>query len=157
MAILSSLPPVIRVPLAGIVTWLAPGLGHILIGDRVRGLILMITITLTFWTGVAVGGVCDTVDPANQKIAFMGQSCAGGHMIIAWAWGASLGRGVDAPHYTRAHWLSAETGVVYAGIAGLLNILVILDVLARADAEPAPQGGRDSKKRTAAQPGVPPS
>ena len=31
------------------------------------------------------------------------------------------------------HWLPADVGVHYTGVAGLLNLLVILDAVARAD------------------------
>ena len=36
-----------------------------------------------------------------------------------------------------AHWSSNETAVVYTGVAGLLNLLIILDALSRADVVPA--------------------
>ena len=139
MSAASEITPVIRVPLAGLLAWVVPGLGHLLIGERARGLICLLVIGVTFWGGVAIGGVCESVDPASRKAWFMAQSCTGVHALAAYAWGQRLGRGDDAPPETRAHWMSAETGVVYCGVAGLLNILVILDALARADVvAPAP-------------------
>lgn len=134
VAVGSELNPVVRVPLAGLLAWAVPGLGHIFVGERTRGLICLCTIAATFWGGVAIGGVCDSVDPAARTAWFMAQSCTGVHALAAYAWGQRLGRGQDAPPETRAHWMSSETGVVYGGVAGLLNILLILDVLARADA-----------------------
>ncbi len=142
MAAESELNPVVRVPLAGLLAWAVPGLGHLFIGERVRGLIYLVTITVTFWSGVAIGGVCDTVNHRERKAWFMAQSCTGIHALGAHLWGQRLGRGEDAPLEVKAHWMSAETGVVYAGVAGLLNILVILDALARADVRvPVRSGG----------------
>jgi hypothetical protein len=130
----SEITPVVRVPLAGLLAWAVPGLGHVFIGQRVRGLIFLITIAVTFWGGVAIGGVCESVDPKARTAWFMAQSCTGAHALAVYAWGERLGRGDQAPPRTRAPWMSAETGIVYCGVAGLLNILVILDALARADA-----------------------
>ena len=129
----SELSPVVRVPLAGLLAWLVPGLGHLFIGERARGLIYMVTIAVTFWGGVAIGGVCDTVNPQERTAWFMAQSCTGVHALATHFWGKRIGRGENAPPETKAHWQSAETAVVYSGVAGLLNILVILDALARAD------------------------
>lgn len=133
MAAGGSLPPVVRVPVAGFLAWLVPGLGHIFVGDRVRGIIFLVTIAVTFWTGVAIGGVADSVQPQERKTWFMAQSCTGLHALAAYAWGERVGRGEDEPLEARAHWLSMETGVVYCGISGLLNVLIIIDALSRAD------------------------
>ncbi len=135
MPVGTDLNPVIRVPIVGLLAWIVPGLGHFFIGERVRGLIYLVTITVTFWGGVAIGGVCDTVNRQERTAWFMAQSCTGVYALTAHFWGQHLGRGDKdkLPPECRAHWMSAETGVVYAGVAGLLNILVILDALARAD------------------------
>ena len=133
----SEMNPAVRVPLAGFLAWIVPGLGHLFIGERARGLIYMVTIAVTFWGGVAIGGVCDTVDRQERTAWFMAQSCTGVHALVPHFWGERLGRASNAPLAIKAHWLSAETGVVYSGVAGLLNILVILDVLARADVGPS--------------------
>ena len=39
----------LRVPIAGILAWIVPGLGHIFLGHRGRGLVFLVTITATFW------------------------------------------------------------------------------------------------------------
>ena len=69
--------------LAAILAWLVPGLGHIYIGRRVRGIIILVTIAATFWTGVAFGGVM-TVDYQNQRWWFTAQMCTGIHGLVGW-------------------------------------------------------------------------
>src|SRR3990172_10486299 len=71
--------------IAGFLAWLVPGLGHIYLGHRVRGLVCLVTITLTFWTGVAIGGVQATVDPHERTLWFMAQLCSGGNTLAAYA------------------------------------------------------------------------
>ncbi|MHC4091766.1 MAG: DUF6677 family protein [Planctomycetota bacterium] len=134
MALGSGLHPVVRVPVAGLLAWIVPGLGHLFIGERARGLIYLIAITVTFWGGIAIGGVRDTVNPRARTAWFMAQTCTGVNCLVAYNWGEQIRRDPEAPVSTRAHHRSADTAVVYTGIAGLLNLLAILDALVRADA-----------------------
>lgn len=124
-----------RAAAAGLLGWVVPGLGHIFIGDRVRGVICMAAIVLTFWTGVAIGGVRGTVDPRERSLWFMAQLCTGANAGIAYVirentstGDARIDRAAPPPS-----WVSAEIGVHYTGVAGLLNILIILDAIARAE------------------------
>jgi len=134
---------VVRTVMAGFLTWLLPGLGHLYLGQRQRGLVFLITIALTFWGGVAIGGVRGTIHPAQRPAWFIAQLCAGGHTLTAYAIHSAMPGGLtrmdpvsrDWPYV--GHWLSVEIGVVYAAVAGLLNVLVILDALVRADQAPA--------------------
>lgn len=124
-----------RVPIAGFLAWLVPGLGHLYLGERGRGLVFLVTVTATFWTGVAIGGVNGTVNPHERRLWFMAQICNGGSTLAAYglrqrvpARAAPAGDALEVPH-----WLSVEVGVHYTGVAGLLNLLVILDAIVRAD------------------------
>ena len=119
-----------KVATAGALSWLLPGAGHIFLGDRKRGAILFIVITATFWTGVAIGGVQSTVQPQKHKLWFMGQVCCGAHTLITYFWGRAGNQ--SGPDPSTSH-ISEDVAVVYTGIAGMLNILIILDCLASAD------------------------
>lgn len=139
----------IRAPVAVILAWLVPGLGHVYLGYRARGIIFLVTITLTFGTGVAIGGV-KTVSPeritykANQKDHeisskswwFFGQIMNGTYAIIC----STIAERLPAfsseglPRYLA--WPSGDIGSVYSGVAGLLNLLVIIDALARVETVP---------------------
>lgn len=124
-----------RIPLAGLLSWLVPGLGHALSGEWNRGLVLFVAITATFWTGVAIGGAPGTVDPAKRKLWFTAQLATGGNTLIAYAMHRRML--AAAPEGAKSlpipHWMSAEVGVHYTGVAGLLNLLVIFDAIVRAD------------------------
>lgn len=52
--------------LAGVLAYLIPGAGHILLRRYVRGIIVFLGITGLFWTGIGFGGVF-TVDPVNER------------------------------------------------------------------------------------------
>jgi hypothetical protein len=130
MAARKNEPPLERLIAAGALTWLLPGLGHIFLGQRRRGLILLIVVAMTFWCGVAVGGVKSTVDPGERKAWFMAQICAGGHTLLAYTWGRAHAERYPNEH---AHFVSIDVAVIYTAVAGLLNILIILDVLVVGD------------------------
>jgi len=122
-------------PVAAMLAWLLPGLGHWWIGERHRAVILFTATTATFWAGVAVGGVRSTVTPKDNGLWIAAQLCMGPQALAALYWGKSLApkrKGEPDPY--KAPWPSSDIGVVYAGVAGLLNLLVILDALARVEA-----------------------
>ena len=125
----------LRVPVAGLLTWILPGLGHFYLGERGRGLILLVTITATFWSGVAIGGAAGTVNPHERKLWFLAQLGSGGNTLAAYGLTrrvlAELPR-TDEPPFL-GHWLSTDVGVHYTGVAGLLNLLIILDAISRAE------------------------
>ncbi len=132
----------LRAPIAAILAWLIPGLGHIFLGHRVRGVIFLVVITLTFWTGVAVGGVkcVDPYKPVQQQSTaqqqrgrgrswwFFAQIMNGGYAVATHAVGA---RAAERASYLS--WPSGDIASVYTGVAGLLNLLIILDALVRAE------------------------
>lgn len=140
---LASTDSTTRMVIAAIATWLLPGLGHLLIGERTRGIVFLVVITLTFWTGVAIGGVKNTVSPSERSLWFAGQVCAGGHTLAALAWSSALGTPQEMGRYPAqliGYGRTEEVSVVYTAIAGMLNILIILDVLVRSEGKlvPAP-------------------
>jgi len=100
----------------------------------------MVTITATFWTGVAVGGVRNTMDPKGERrLWFAAQICTGGNSLAALA----LRQTVSKSPLPKGTYLSSEVGVHFTGVAGLLTILIILDAIARA--EPAPVTSREQR------------
>ena len=133
-------------PVTGLLAWLVPGLGHIYLGDRGRGIVCLVTITATFWTGVALGGVRTTVDPHNRKLWFLAQVCTAGNTVTGYALHRSIAAGESdgRKQVVTAHWASVDVGVHYTGVAGLLNLLVIFDALGRA--EPSSARGREERE-----------
>lgn len=125
----------VKMPLAGLLSWILPGLGHFYLGHRARGLVLFVTITATFWSGVAIGSVQGTVDPTERGLWFAAQMGTGGNALMALVLNRITTKEVRARNQKPlvTDWVAAEVGVHYTGVAGLLNILVILDAVGRAD------------------------
>lgn len=137
-------PSFAKIVLTALLAWLVPGLGHIYAGRRRRGTILLITIAATFWAGVAIGGVQSTIQPTVRSAWFIGQMCTGGHALAAWAWGRSRAatHPVSKHPNERAGFLEEDVAVIYTGVAGMLNILIIIDALASMDPKYVPLGAR---------------
>ena len=132
--------------------WVIPGAGHLVIGQKARGTIFLVTIHLLFALGLFVGGL-RAIRPEDQPIWSYAQFMAGWPMVAS----STLQRqqvalSKDAP---RLH----DVGAVYCGIAGMLNLLVMFDLMMRIghggqrptdhlhpDAQPAPEhnGGKPS-------------
>jgi len=53
-----------------------PGLGHVVRGERVRGVLAFAGVMLLFLTGLVAGGI-DVVDRREDKFWFIGQACVG--------------------------------------------------------------------------------
>ncbi len=105
---------------ACLLAWLLPGCGHLLVGRRGRALVFGLLIATLFFGGLALDGkVYRPIegDPLSYLAAF-GASGAGGLYVAAHV--LDLGEGdVSAPYH--------EYGNTFTLVAGLLNLLVILD------------------------------
>lgn len=124
------------ITLGAILAWLVPGLGHWWIGERKRAVIFFIVISVTFWGGIAVGGVRSAVTAKENGLWIAAQLCTGPQSLFALSVSRNLEDEAkrDPSKQFKAPWPAGDIGVVYAGVAGLLNLLVILDVLSRTDA-----------------------
>lgn len=136
-------------PTAAIATWILPGLGHALLGHRVRGLILCTAIMGLWLLGLVLAGVgsinhqpaVDQFDAQSQSRGvrwwFVGQVMVAPTLVVnavrhrldsgerplpAWP-------GEPDPPYEPAIGHMDEQGVLFTTIAGLLNLLCIIDVL----------------------------
>jgi hypothetical protein len=134
--------------IAGVLAWILPGAGHLYIGERTRGIIFLVTIAVTFWTGVAIGGVKNTVNPRDRSLWFLGQICAGGHTLATLAWSKAIPEPAEQGSTSRyAYGRAEEVSVVYTAICGMLNVLIILDALVRAEKRPGAVPARASPAR----------
>ena len=122
-------------PIVALATWVVPGSGYWLIGQRARALTVGITIIILFVMGLLIGGV-RVVDappnvltsPANavsQKPWFVGQILAGPITLSA----SSIGH--DNAYFA-SHSRVNEIGTLYTAVAGMLNLLAIIDAAYRA-------------------------
>jgi len=127
----SSVPP----PIVALATWVVPGSGYWLIGQRTRAMTVGITIMVLFILGLLIGGVrvvdvppgvlSSPVNAVSQKPWFVGQILAGPITLIA----SSIGR---EDSYFASHSRVNEIGTLYTAVAGMLNLLAIIDAAYRA-------------------------
>lgn len=110
---------------AALLAWLIPGAGHFYLGLRKRAVLLFVCIEVTFFIGLYIGTL-RIVDPAQSLLWFLAQVFTGLNTIVARFWAVRLDNIAlirDWPYYM---------GVLYTGVAGLLNLLAIFDVVIRA-------------------------
>ena len=100
--------------------WLVPGVGHLWLGHRVKGLIFLVVIPLMFAIGVAVQGRLFPIDFSEPLVGLMAIAEIGSGLpyLIADALGKGLGD-VTAVTY--------EYGNTFIIVAGLLNLLIVND------------------------------
>jgi hypothetical protein len=106
--------------LVPIVGWLIPGAGHLIQQRWIRGLLLMASICAMFAFGLAMDGKIYKPNTGDllDMLGFTGDICSGGLYIL----GRIFGWGSDAIAYA-----SADYGTKFIAVAGLLNVMSIVD------------------------------
>lgn len=121
--------------IAGVLAWLLPGAGHYWLGRRGLGAVYFVAITLTYFTGAAIGGVKYSVNPITNRWLFLAELGVGSYTTAFYALSASL---PDKPPSEASPYMSyypeTEIATIYLAVAGLLNVLAVLDALMRAQA-----------------------
>lgn len=106
--------------LAPALGWLIPGAGHLVQRRWIRGLLIFVSVTAMFGFGVAMDGKVYKPNAGDliEMLAFVGDLGAGGLYFLAriFSWGS------DAITYA-----AADYGTKYIAVAGLLNIMSIVD------------------------------
>jgi hypothetical protein len=118
-------------PQAAVLAWLWPGLGHIAIGQRRRGRLVMAGVLFLFIGGLLIGGL-DAVDSREDRLWFLAQAMNG-----PIAFGANLlNQNViktiqdqDLRLMTRGLARVNELGTLFIALAGLMNLVAVLDAL----------------------------
>jgi hypothetical protein len=144
-------PPV---PVVALMAWLVPGMGYWLLGQRSRALTVGITILVLFVGGIFIGGIrvvelpqgpevtADgrTVPVGDQSLLagikekpwFVPQVLTGPVSIVCGMVSSSLSHpsaaGLGLP---RSHARVNDIGTLYTAIAGMLNLLAIIDAAYR--------------------------
>ena len=110
-----------KIPMAVLVAaWLLPGGGHFWQRRWGRGALLLGSIGLTFALGLSYGGRFFQLVPGNfvETLGYVGDLCSGLLYLGAKFWGYEM-PAVAAP--------AADYGTKFLLVAGLLNVLCILD------------------------------
>lgn len=108
---------------ACLLAWLVPGAGHLYLGRLHRGLALLGALGALFLLGVALDARLQFYTGFDDPLAVVisaGQVAAGLPYFVARA----LGYGADSELFKSVTY---EYGLTYTAVAGLLNVLVILD------------------------------
>jgi len=110
-----------RVWLVCLAGWLVPGMGHFWLGQRQKAFVLIVVLPLMFGLGLALDGRIFPFELSEPLVALAAAADVGIGLPYFVAWVAGLGGGlVVADTY--------EYGNTFLIVAGLLNVLVILDV-----------------------------
>jgi Family of unknown function (DUF6677) len=103
-----------------VASWAIPGAGHLWLGRKAKGLILMVALPTMFAIGLGLHGRVFTFEQSHPLVclAAMADLGIGGVYFLASALGLGTGE-VRAVTY--------EYGNAFLIVAGLLNLLVVID------------------------------
>jgi hypothetical protein len=147
--------------MAALLAWVLPGAGHWMLGKRGLAVVLWGAITFAYATGLAIGGIKNSVNPWSNFWLFLGQIGCGGYTAVGL--GANVMILTDLPADLVPHVLArdgspvwrnlsrerqaqldqkvveqvsfypeSDVSQIYLATAGLLNVLAIIDAIARA-------------------------
>jgi TM2 domain-containing membrane protein YozV len=120
---------------AGLLAWVFPGLGHLYLRRYGKALVLMAAILALFGLGLAMDSRLSMHLGLEDPLALLfslAQMGIGAPYVLARLMGYEVGS-VTSPSY--------EYGNTFTAVAGLLNILVVLDALDTA------RGYKDVRRR----------
>ena len=104
----------------GLIAWLIPGAGHLLLKKKKHALIIFVTITLTFCLGLYVSSI-GVINWKRAKPWYVAQMM-NSPIVATIGYLATEG---DYPVYGRPN----EIGQIYTSITGLLNLLCIVNAV----------------------------
>ena len=119
----SSIDHTLWLILVGIGAWAVPGGGHFLIRQRKHAAVLFITITLTLLLGLYIGSI-GVIDPVGARAWYLAQLLASPAVGL-------LGQIAQKGDY-QVYGRPQDYGQIYTALAGLLNLLCILNAVYRA-------------------------
>lgn len=100
--------------------WAIPGAGHLWLGRRAKGLILLVALPVMFAIGLAIRGRLFPFDMSEPLVGLAALANLG--MGVTYFIASALGLGTGD---VRA--VTYEYGNAYLIVAGLLNLLVVID------------------------------
>ena len=119
----------IWVAVVGLLAWGVPGGGYWALGDRKRGLVVGLTVVATFLMGLYIGSI-GVLDPLGARYWYAAQVMTSPVVLL-------LGRYAAAGTYT-VYNRPYEIGQIYTSIAGLLNLLCVINAAYLAHLRQAP-------------------
>jgi hypothetical protein len=131
-------------PTAAVLAWLWPGLGHIVLGERRRGGLIMLGVLFLVVLGVLIGGV-DVVDRREDRLWFLAQAGCGPVAFGVDFVNQSYVKQMPEARRRRATSIGRvnEMGTLFIALAGLMNVVVILDAF-QGSAAPLERSGGEA-------------
>ena len=112
--------PSINPTLVSIAAWIVPGAGHLWQGRRQKGLVFLVALPLMFATGLWLDGRIFPFEVTQPLVGLAAVAALGSGWPFFVAKLMGLGQGI----VTAA---SYEYGNTFVIVAGLLNMLIVLD------------------------------
>jgi hypothetical protein len=106
----------------GLLAWVVPGAGHFMLKEKKRSIIIFTTIIITFCIGLYVGSI-GVINRVNAKAWYLAQIMNSPMVEVLGHVTAS------APERYRVFGKPNEIGQIYTSIAGLLNLLCIVNAV----------------------------
>lgn len=106
--------------IVGLLSWFLPGGGYFFLKEKKRAVIIFVTVVLLFCMGLYIGSI-GVVDPIGAKPWYLAQIMNSPMVAVLGHLTASGGY----PVYGRPN----EIGQIYTAIAGLLNLLCIVNAV----------------------------
>lgn len=111
----------------GLAAWALPGGGHFIIKERKRAIIIFVTVTLTFLTGLYIGSIA-VIDKVGAKPWYAAQIMTSPVVgLIANVAETSVTE-VGERRYV-SYGRPYDVGQIYTSIAGMLNLLCIISAV----------------------------
>jgi hypothetical protein len=120
MTALSREKHILFLMIVGLAAWLVPGAGHLVLKEKRHAVIIFVTIVLTFGIGLYIGSI-GIINPVGAKPWYVAQVMNSPAVAVLGHF-ATTGR---YPVYGRPN----EIGQIYTSIAGLLNLLCIVNAV----------------------------
>jgi len=118
-------------------SWLVPGLGHVKAGQRDKGMLMGAAVVVVFVGGLLASGG-HAVDRAQAAVWWTGQNLFGGGSLFA-----AL---VTAPLQRTGEPFDLPLGIVLCTVAGLMNLVVMVDAYSVAERSVFPLAKRQEAR-----------
>lgn len=106
--------------IVGLLGWFVPGGGHLMINKKRHAFIIFVAISLTFAAGLYIGSI-GVINPVGAKPWYVAQLMNSPAV-------AAIGQVTKTGDYP-VHGRPNEIGQIYTSIAGLLNLLCIVNAV----------------------------
>lgn len=110
----------IYMALVGLAAWVVPGGGHFILGQRAKATVIFVGVTLAFVIGIYVGSI-GVINPVAEKLWYIPQMMVSPTVKF-------LGM-ITVRNELSSYAKPNEIGQIYTSMAGMLNLLCIVNAV----------------------------